>query len=39
MKSFKRFVKEDAGFTDQNTNSLVGSLEVNPSEYPKEIPA
>ena len=32
MKSFKRFVKEDAGFTDQNTNSLVGSLEVNPSE-------
>ena len=32
MKSFKRFVKEDAGFTDQNTNSLVGGLEVNPSE-------
>ena len=32
MKSFKSFVKEDAGFTDQNTDSLVGSLEVNPSE-------
>ena len=32
MNSFKNFFKEYVGTSDQNTNSLVGSLEVNPSE-------